>query len=46
MQLDELKTELKNHKDHCKDLETAVANVTAILSMTSSEKHKSLDNEL
>lgn len=46
MQLDELKTELKNHSNYCKDLETAVANVTAILSLTSSEKHKSFDNEL
>lgn len=45
-QIDELKTELKYHRDYCKDLETADANVTAILDMKILEKHKSHETEL
>lgn len=44
--MEELKTELKYHRDYCRDLETADANVTAILNMKILEKHKSNENEL
>lgn len=45
-QLDELKTELKHHRDYCRNLETTDANVIAILDMKISKKHKSYENEL
>lgn len=45
-QLDDLKTELKYRKAYCKDLETADANVTAILDRKIPEKYKSHTNEL
>ena len=45
-QMEELKTELKYHRDYCRDLETADANVTAILDMKIPEKHKSHETEL
>ena len=45
-QMEELKSELKYHRDYCRDLETADANVTAILDMKIPEKHKSHDTEL
>lgn len=46
MQLDELKKELKYHKDYCKDLEIADANVTAILELKEPTKQKSYNTEL
>ena len=45
-QMEELKSELKYHRDYCRDLETADANVTAILDMKIPEKHKSHETEL
>lgn len=45
-QVDELKAELKYHRDYCRDLETADANVSAILGMKIPEKHKSHETEL
>lgn len=45
-QMEELKSELKYHRDYCRDLETVDANVTAILDMKIPEKHKSKENEL
>ncbi len=45
-QLDELKTELKCHRDYCRDLETADANVTVILDTKIPEKQKYNENEL
>lgn len=45
-QMDELKSELKYHRDYCRDLETADANVTAILDMKIPKKQKSHTTEL
>lgn len=45
-QLDKLNTELKYHSDHCKDLDAADANITAILNTKISEKQKSHENEI
>ena len=45
-QVDELKAELKYHRDYCRDLETADVNVSAILGMKIPEKHKSHETEL
>lgn len=45
-QMEELKSELKYHRDYCRDLETADVNVSAILGMKIPEKHKSHETEL
>lgn len=45
-QLDELKKELKYHRNYCKDLEAADKNVTSILGANIVENHKNHDNSL
>lgn len=45
-QMNGLKTELKYHRDFCKELEIADANVSTIMNTKVAEMHKSHENEL